>query len=106
MKASLPLISATDLRPLTSGLLVVEDDFALHYHVGEAALGYPGVLVEVVLVAVVCDDARVELVCELYDEVVGVRPGGDLPDLLRAYQRLQLRLVVYVVLEARVHDDD
>src|SRR5205085_2338339 len=59
-----------------------------------------------VLVAVVGDDARVELLGELDDEVVGVGAGGHLPDLLRLYERFELRLVVYVVLEARVHEYD
>ena len=43
--------------------------------------------VGVVFVAVVGDDARVELFGELDDEEVGVRARRDLPDLLRGDER-------------------
>src|SRR2546421_8172245 len=100
-RESLSFIFAFCLLPFD---LFVEHHLALDDHVGYAALSNPVVAVGVVFVAVVCDDARAELVGELDDEEVGVRAGGHLSDLLRLYERFELRLVVYVVLEARVNE--
>src|SRR5437764_2691582 len=84
--------------------LFVEHDLALDDHVGYASLLNPRVAFGVLFVAVVCDDARAELVCELDDEEVCVRARGHLSDLLRLDERFELLLVVYVVLEARVNE--
>ena len=83
---------------------LLEHHFALDDHVFDQPLPERGVLLDPVLEAVVGDDARVELLGEGEDEVVGVGAGRGLLDDAFVDQPFVGRLVVDLVAERGVDE--